>query len=367
MDIYLGAPALISPLGNSLSSTYEAMCEGKSGICQYITETNQTEYVGIVPETFLTSGISKIHSLLEDVLSQSLNQLKVPLLSDEDTTVIICTTKGNIDALKSGNSSEAQLHLLSSHLKEKYNLARLPIIVSSACISGLLGIINGARMIESGYAQRVLVLGADTMSEFTLSGFESFFATASGISKPYDKNRDGINLGEAAGSIVLSKDVNDFNKPLGKYLGGASANDANHISGPSRTGEGLYRSVSGSLDKANLQPSAIDYISAHGTATPYNDEMEAIAFSRLNLSEVPLNSYKGYLGHTLGAAGLVETILGLYAMQHCCIPASYGYEHCGVSQPLNIIERPLKGNFQTMLKTASGFGGSNAAAIFAIQ
>ena len=97
-------------------------------------------------------------------------------------------------------------------------------------------------------------------------------------------------------------------------MGDATCNDANHISGPSRTGEGLYRSVKAALKEANIGAAQIDYISAHGTATPFNDEMEAIAFSRLGMEEVPLNSLKGYFGHTLGASGLLETIVGMHFM-----------------------------------------------------
>jgi len=149
-----------------------------------------------------------------------------------------------------------------------------------------------------------------------------------------------------------------------EILGGASCNDANHISGPSRSGEGLFRSVTLALKEAYLYPKDIDYISAHGTATMYNDEMEAIAFNRAGLGDTPLNSLKGYFGHTLGASGLLETVIGMHSLNQNTLFASKGFQELGVSEPLNIIEKTTSKKIDTFLKTASGFGGSNTAAVF---
>ena len=182
--------------------------------------------------------------------------------------------------------------------------------------------------------------------------------------KPYSKNRTGITLGEAAASVLVTSD-SDLLIPESVIIKGeASCNDANHISGPSRTGEGLFRSVSGAFKEASLRPAMIDYISAHGTATIYNDEMEAIAFSRLNLETVPLNSLKGYFGHTLGAAGLLETIVAMYSVHQNLLFSSMGFDELGVSKPLAVIEEIESKPLKTFLKTASGFGGCNTAVIF---
>ena len=148
-----------------------------------------------------------------------------------------------------------------------------------------------------------------------------------------------------------------------RITGDASANDANHISGPSRTGEGLYISIQNALKEAKLNNDQIDYITAHGTATPYNDEMEAIAFNRAGLQDVPVNSLKGYYGHTLGASALIETLIAKHCLVHNELFASLGFEALGVSESINVIAKNSKKEIKRVLKTASGFGGCNVALI----
>ena len=146
-----------------------------------------------------------------------------------------------------------------------------------------------------------------------------------------------------------------------QIVSGASANDANHISGPSRTGDGLFQAVTKTLKDQNIKP---DVISAHGTATPYNDEMESIAFERAGLTNVPVNSLKGYYGHTLGAAGVLETVMTLEAAAHNKFIRSAGFSEHGVSGKIQIAREHQTENIKTILKTASGFGGCNGAALF---
>ena len=368
MNIYLGASGAINPLGNSVSGIYQRMLNGETGIAKYENafDLGKDEYLGIIDQALLPQGDTpKIFRMLDAVIQQTEDQLQdKKILQSENTRLIVCTTKGNISELENQNPDGADLNTLSQYVQQKLNIPTQPLIVSSACISGLLGIINGARMIRQGLADHVVVVGVDLVTKFTLSGFISFYATASGVSKPYDKERDGINLGEAAASVVLSKDSSIYKKVDAEYLGGASANDANHISGPSRTGEGLYRSVTRALKDAETISDSIDYISAHGTATSFNDEMESIAFDRANLTSKPLNSFKGYFGHTLGAAGLIESLLGIEALQQNTLTKSFGYSTHGVSGGINVLAENLSGDFSILLKTASGFGGSNAAGIF---
>jgi 3-oxoacyl-[acyl-carrier-protein] synthase-1 len=202
------------------------------------------------------------------------------------------------------------------------------------------------------------------VTKFILSGFNSFQALSNEPCKPYDKNRTGINIGEVAASTLITKQIENLSKEAVEILGESSCNDANHISGPSRTGEGLYRSMRSALEQANLSANEIDYISAHGTATMFNDEMEAIALNRLKLQDVPLNSLKGYLGHTLGASGLLETIVGMHSLHNNMLYASKGFETLGVSKPINILKKTTSKELKTFLKTASGFGGCNTAIIF---
>ncbi len=210
----------------------------------------------------------------------------------------------------------------------------------------------------------MFLLSGDLVRQFILSGFNAFQALSDAPCKPYCKTRTGINIGEVAASVLVTKNETNLVDEGVKVLGEASCNDANHISGPSRTGEGLFRSVKRAMSKAGVQAETVDYISAHGTATLFNDEMEAIAFNRLGLQKTPLNSLKGYFGHTLGASGLLETIIGMHSLNKNTLFASKGFQELGVSQPLNIIQRTEKKEIKTFLKTASGFGGCNTAVVF---
>jgi 3-oxoacyl-[acyl-carrier-protein] synthase-1 len=221
-----------------------------------------------------------------------------------------------------------------------------------------------ARMIASGLYDHAVVTGGDAISEFVISGFQSFQALSPDPCKPFDINRTGLSLGEGCGTVILTADstMTGFAQPVA-YLGGATSNDANHISGPSRDGEGLYLSIAPAMKEAQVTPDDLDFVSAHGTATPYNDEMESLALTWAGLENVPVNSFKGYIGHTLGAAGVIETILSIYSIRNNILFKSAGYSENGVSRPLNVIMEHTSKSVRKVLKTASGFGGCNAAIV----
>ena len=281
--------------------------------------------------------------------------------------LIVSTTKGNIDILEANRSfPEKRVYLaeLGKMIKTFFGFQNDAIVLSNACVSGILAIAVAKRLIQQGRYDHVFVLGGDLVSKFILSGFDALKALSSVPCRPFCKTRMGINIGELGASVLVTKDENLIIPESVALLGEASCNDANHISGPSRTGEGLFRSVRSALTQSGLAIEDIDYISAHGTATQYNDEMEAIAFNRAGLHTTPLNSLKGYIGHTLGASGLVETIIGMHSMHRNKLFASKGFQEIGVTQPLNIIAKTTDRKIDTFLKTASGFGGCNTAAIF---
>ncbi len=284
-------------------------------------------------------------------------------ISDEKTLFILSTTKGNIDLLKKpDNGSKAgnpvYLWQTASKLQHLLNLANTPMIISNACISGLMAIIVGSRLIRTGKYEKVIVTGADLVSEFVLSGFNSFLSLSNGPCKPFDKNRQGLSLGEGAGTVVLTSGLHAAQAHKIRVGYGFSSNDANHISGPSRTGEGLYLAIRKTLEKNKFH---VDYISAHGTATPFNDEMESVAITRACLQDIPVNSYKGYWGHTLGAAGVIESIAGAHSLVSNQLIRTMGFSEPGTTHPLAIIDANRKAALNSCLKIASGFGGCNAA------
>lgn len=370
-EVFIGAKSVLCPLGDTPSAVYDAMLNGESGLQpidnRFGVDTNS--HVGLISNSLIPQehiDSTRLENMFSVCYERAIRKLQFDPFQDEDGLVIICTTKGNIDKIEKEADPRLELPRLSRFMQQSFDLGNEPLIVSNACISGLLGIITAARLINAGKYDHVMVLGGDIVSEFTLSGFASLHAITDGVCKPYDKTRTGINLGEAAAGLVLSNDDTIFKGSYDQYISGASTNDANHISGPSRTGEGLHRSIEKTLAFGSVGPEEIGYLSAHGTGTIFNDEMESIAFERSNLSEVPVNSMKGYFGHTLGAAGVIETLLGLEGMKRKQLAVSLGFSEEGTSKPMNIITENTSPTSEYFLKTASGFGGCNAAALFKV-
>ena len=365
---------IVSPLGYTTAENYKAVTQGniavkstvlpfsKETFCVALTndEKTNTLFGNLLNEAHYTK-LEKLSILsITDVLHQSgINP------QDEKTLLIYSTTKGNIDVLENRypqfSNDRVYLHQLTARLQNHFKFKNTPIVLSNACISGVLAIAMAKRFIESKHYNHVLVCGGDIISEFTLSGFKSFNALSSKPSKPFDADRVGINLGEAVATILITNDKELAKNYSTQIVAGASANDANHISGPSRTGDGLFQCLKQLPIK---ETKGIGFISAHGTATQFNDEMESIAFERAELQSIPVNSLKGYYGHSLGAAGVLETILSLESLKNQQLIKSQGYETKGVSGNISLIEAHKPSFFQAFIKTASGFGGCNAAVLF---
>ncbi len=286
-------------------------------------------------------------------------------IRSEDCILILSTTKGNIEWLNRQPDDRISLHRSAALIAEQLGLAHRPMIVSNACISGALALITGMRLLEGGHYRHAIVVGCDRFSSFIYSGFQSFHALAEGLCRPFDRDRKGINLGEAAACMVLSVDETaGVEAPLARLMGGGVSNDANHLSGPSRTGAELAMAITQAMQQAALVPAQIGAISAHGTATAFNDEMEAKALTQAGVAHAPLHSFKSYTGHTLGAAGILESVVACMAMQQDILPASLNYAASGVSSPVNVQADTVAGRYDYVLKTASGFGGCNAALIW---
>jgi 3-oxoacyl-[acyl-carrier-protein] synthase-1 len=201
-----------------------------------------------------------------------------------------------------------------------------------------------------------VINGTDILTKFVISGFQSFMSLSAEACKPFDANRTGLTLGEASATLIITKTP----QPIA-LIDGSTSNDANHISGPSRTGEGLLLAINNTL-RNNKTP--IDFISAHGTATPYNDDMESKAIFRAGLDTVPVNSLKGYFGHTLGSAGVLETIISIEALKQNILINTLGCETVGVAEEIAVIQETKHQELYSLLKLASGFGGGNATALF---
>ncbi len=377
-NVYLLDDAIISPLGFSTTENLTAIKNGISGLKLHNNSLFDSGgfYAGIIEKSTIDKASAEIGDLSSFTKLEKMMILAVQkvLSQNEDldlskTELIISTTKGNIDLLQENPGfPDKRVHLteLAKVIKDFFQFSREPLVISNACVSGGLALAVAKRYIQAKKVENVLVVGGDVVSDFVVSGFQSFHAISDQPCKPFSHNRTGINLGEAAAAVLMTS-----KKPLKpiniEITGDASANDANHISGPSRTGEGLFKSVKNALNEAGVTAKDIDYISAHGTGTVFNDEMEAVAFTRSSLQDVPLNSYKAYYGHTLGASALVESILTKHALLNDELYPSLNYEGSGVTQPVNVITELQKKPLKHALKTASGFGGCNLALVFKKQ
>ena len=301
-------------------------------------------------------------------ITDALRNSKIDI-KNKKILLIISTTKGNIDILEQNNKNrfdQKKIYLWNTAklLQQYFENPNIPVVVSNACISGLLGIIIGSRLIQSSQFENVIVTGGDILSEFVVSGFQSFLSLSTVPCRPFDVSRDGLSLGEGFGTIILTSNPEYVNKKI-IVTGGSSSNDANHISGPSRTGKGLYITIKNTLIEAGSKAiNHIDYISAHGTGTVYNDEMESKAITSAGLENVPVNSFKGNWGHTLGAAGIIESIAAINSMKENTLYKTMGFSKSGVSKNINIIDKTEKVKINNCLKIASGFGGCNAGVVF---
>ena len=363
-DVFIIGDNILSPIGMTTEENLAALKQGISGVKRH-DHITAVASVFEGDKTIIDKNYRKFESLLILSITDAIKQSGFNI--DDQTALIISSTKGNISLLETEEHTEelnkrialpTSAKLVADHLGIKTQ----PVVVSNACISGVLAILTGMRMIKSGQYENIIVAGADVISEFVLSGFKSFQALSNTACRPFDKDRTGLNLGEGAATVILSKTKKNDNDV--KVSSGAISNDANHISGPSRTGEELAFSIKKALLDAGITAHDVGYISAHGTATNYNDEMEASAINIAGLQDVPLNSLKGYYGHTLGAAGIIESVIAIHAIKDGMIFPSPGFLENGVTHPVNVVTSLLNTPVKHALKTASGFGGCNAAMIF---
>jgi 3-oxoacyl-[acyl-carrier-protein] synthase-1 len=375
-EIYITDYNCVTPLGFDVPSNWNALLEGKSGVALHkIIENQEPFYASMIDsekldeefKRFLNSAQndSSYFTRLEKMFLLSLKPLVEKHQISDNTAFILSTTKGNISLLKNPSTLPEGVFLssLAQKIADFFGFKTKPIVVSNACVSGVMAIAVAKNMIQAGKYKDAFVIAGDEISEFVISGFNSFQAIGTEICKPYDKNRDGINIGEATAAIYITSESNQNEKFSFKVLGDSAINDANHISGPSRTGDGLFASIKNAMTEANVSKEKIDFISAHGTATIYNDEMEAVAFNRMELQNVPLNSMKGYYGHCLGASGLLESIISMESALNNILIPSKNFRETGTSQSLNIIKENQPAEIKYILKTASGFGGCNAAIV----
>lgn len=352
---YIIADNIISPLGETSEENYLSVKAGRSGIRAYEPGTcNIPEgfYASLLFEDFETLALRSAQKAIANA------QLE---LKGKRTAFILSSTKGNIEE----NISLADS---AQRIASQLGIDAKPIVVCNACISGLSALILGNRLIDSDLYDAAIVCGCDTPRQFILSGFQSLKALSPEPCRPFDMERMGLNLGEAAATLILSK--NPIQGNSWRMGDGFIRNDAFHISTPSKTADGLYLSLQRTLESFTKEISStckqidmkehLAFINAHGTATLFNDQMESVAIERAGLSDLPANAYKSFWGHTMGAAGILETIISMKAIDDDTILGTRGFSELGVSGEMNICAENRPTDKKGFIKMLSGFGGCNA-------
>jgi len=289
-----------------------------------------------------------------------------------DTVLLTATTKAGIDQLERlARKQPTALDRILGHQAADGVAGRLGLKgrrcnINAACASATIALALGASQIAQEEADSVLVCGLDLVSEFVFSGFSALHALSASVCRPFDVKRDGLLLGEGAAYVLLMSERGcrqTKRRSLGRLAGWGIASDAHHITAPSRTGEGLILATRQALERAGLTPADVAAINAHGTGSVYNDAMELTAFATIFDPLPPLHSIKGATGHTMGACGAIETIVGLGSLEHQCIPPTVGLlaPEPGGQARVSAQAQAISGDY--LLTTNSGFGGINASLV----
>ena len=390
--VFITGMGAISSLGTTVSENHSSLKNGITGIGK--ARFFKSRYADILPFAEISlsdealksklncteSGITRTTLIAFHAFDEAIKdaQLTPEDIGDFRTAFISSSTVGGMcytdelfaDAnLREDVSEYVRAYEGSEHtlqIAKKYSIKGITDTINTACSSSANAIMLGARLIQTNRADRVIVGGADCLAKYTVNGFNSLRILSEHPSKPFDEHRDGLTLGEAAAYLVLESDkVIGAKKKYAELTGFGNANDAFHPSATSDDAIGPLKAMNEALKTANLAPSAIDYINAHGTGTPNNDQTETFAFSQLFENVPPFNSTKSYTGHTLAAAGVIEGIFSILSIQHSEIYASLN-----ISTPISIVnisantEYLANRSINHVLSNSFGFGGNCTSLIF---
>ncbi|KGO89675.1 beta-ketoacyl-[acyl-carrier-protein] synthase family protein [Flavobacterium suncheonense] len=384
---------IISSIGKTVEENFAALTEGKTGISTLenletihkdaikvgeikLTHAELEQLLGLSSDNNYTRtallGAYAAKQAVEAAGIQSINEFRTGLISSTSVGGMDMTeryfyeyfqnekVRKYITAHDAGDSS----HKIAEYL----GLEGFVSTISTACSSAANAIMMGARMIEAGKLDRVIVGGTDALAKFTINGFKTLMILSDTYNTPFDNHRKGLNLGEAAAFLVLESDevVARQNKKILAYVSGfGNANDAFHQTASSENGDGAFLAMKKALQRAHLHPSDIDYVNAHGTATPNNDLSEGRALLRVFGDTMPeFSSTKAFTGHTLAAAAAIEAVYSVLALQHNVI-----FPNLNFTTPMEEIhlipQTTLKNkSIHHVLSNSFGFGGNCSTVIF---
>ncbi len=387
-SLQVTASTLVNALGNGKRFTLDAMFNGSSGLrnASY-PEMNFNTFLGLVDkvedvelENHLTKFSCRNNKLAKlaldvdnfrDEIDRAINKYgknRIGVFIGTSTSGITETENAyigrdkdtgklpNIDMLYTDNTSSVQRYVCRS-----LGLTGVGMVISTACSSSAKVFASAHRYIATGLCDAVIVGGVDSICLTTLYGFNSLQLISEDICRPWDKNRQGINIGEAAGFMLLEKSANNNYIHLTGY---GESSDAHHISSPHPEGVGGKIAIKKALTSSGINPSDVDYINLHGTATLSNDYSESKGLSSVFNSEIICSSTKGMTGHTLGAAGINEAIICTLALENSIIPANINLHTIDDNLPIRVPTKCIKQSLNHVMSNSFGFGGSNCSLIF---
>jgi len=362
---------MITPYGLGVNACWKGLLSGETAISpvtRFITTSFQSNVAGTI------SGMS--YHGRESLVMQMLGSLfrAGGVVIPEDAKLVLATTKGEIDFLemsvlhKTNDASKSAIRFLLDQVVELTGARGGGLVVSAACTSSAAAAARAAAMIRNGHADCVLVVACDSVTEFIYSGFSSLMALDKAPARPFDKSRAGLSVGEAAAFALLmspERAAHEKRPVLGELAGWGLSDDANHMTGPSRESEGLILAITKALKSAGCTIDDIGVIAAHGTGTMYNDAMEMRAFRAVFKNSIrPVYSLKGGIGHTMGAAGLVEMIIALQALRKTLVPPTVNMREPDDDARGWVSSGPQPIARGTMaLVTNAGFSGVNTALV----
>jgi 3-oxoacyl-[acyl-carrier-protein] synthase-1 len=394
--IYITGAGIISSIGLNYSEVLFCLKASKGGIGRLTLLDSVHKDEVPVAEVKATNeelkglaevpgkGVFSRTSLLGIIAArQALKSAGIEKPFDVRTGLISATTVGGMDRTEKffkkylKDKSHGRLRDVITHdmgdstekIAEACGIRDYVTTISTACSSSANSILLGSRLIENGFLDRALVGGVDCLTLFTINGFNSLMILDSNGCKPFDEERNGLTLGEGAGFLVLESErvvAKTGRKAMGKVTGYGNACDAFHQTASSPEGDGAFLSMQKALLKAGIRPDQIDYINAHGTGTKNNDLSEGKAIERLFGNSVPpCSSTKSFTGHTLGAAGGIEAVFSVMALEQQCIWPNLNFTR-KMKELKFLPVTDLRNNVpvRNVLSNSFGFGGNNTSLIF---
>ncbi len=384
------ATGIVSPLGFGLSETLTALREGRDCVspvtrfpvehcrCKTAGQVSDTRLAGAGQPQLRSERLHRVAQMMILALGEALAQ--APGFRPELS--VVGTTSGGMTfgeeyyrGLKGGRAStRSAASLIANYTPQKpvmdaqeaFGLFAPCQIIANACASGTNAIGHAFECIRSGRYQRVLTGGYDALSELVFVGFDSLQASTPDRCRPFDRERSGLVLGEGAAILLLENFDSARDRGaniVAEITGYGISTDNHHLTQPNPSGSGPRQAMEGALQSAGIPAAKIDYINAHGTATPFNDAAEGKAIAEL-FDGVAVSSTKGMMGHSLGAAGAIEAVISILALQNQFLPPNINFRNGDAELDLNIIEKNSQpGSLRTVLSNSFGFGGTNASVI----